>query len=113
MAQMNYYRYTRNDGTTYNAIRHRVDLALAGLGFGAASAADPSLPRSVYPRVVYCLHPASGRRRSIVCATPAAFATLTAGGQTLTLPDVGDADGDTWNVTGGRGERVRAPHLIH
>lgn len=113
MAQMNYYRYTRNDGATHNAIRHRVDLALAGLGFAAASAADAPLAQGVSPRVVYCLHSASGRRRAVVCATPAAYATLTAGGQTLTLPDVGDADGDTWNVTGGRDERVRAPHLIH
>lgn len=114
MSQFNYFRYTRNDGTTHYAIRHRTDLAaITGFGFGAASAADPAPPKGFRPRVVYSLDPATGRKRADVVATPAAYAALTAAGSTIDLPETGSATATTFNVTGGRDEGVKTPHLIH
>lgn len=112
-AQYNYYRYTRNAGG-FVAIKLGSSAAgAAGTGFVAASATDPPAPYGFRPRVVYVLHPATQRKRAIPVATAAAFAALTAGGQSLSLPELGDVDGEDWNVIGGRDERVPVPHLIH
>lgn len=114
MTQFNFFRYTRNDGATHYAIRHRIDLAaIADFGFAAASAADPPAPKGFRPRVVYLLDPVTGRKRADVVATPAAYATVTAAGHTIALPEVGSAGTTTFGSTGGRDEGVKTPHLIH
>lgn len=113
-ATYNYHRYTRNNGTTFHAIKLGSSASGAtGLGFGAASATDPPAPYGFRPRIVYVLHPATQRKRAVPVATPAAFATLTAGGQSISMPELGDIDGEDWNVIGGRDERAPVPHLIH
>jgi hypothetical protein len=116
MSTMNYFRYTNNAATDF-AIKEEVDIAAAtGTGFGTASAADPSPPFGFVPRVVYVKNTASGRRRSVRIATAAAYATLMAGGGSLTLPEKGSGTALVWNVTNGRDEhqkRGTIPHLIH
>ena len=113
-ATYNYYRYTRDDGTTFHALKVGSSAAgAAGTGFGAASAADPPAPYGFHPRVVYVLHPASQRKRAVPVATPTAFAALTAGGQSISMPELTDIDGEDWEVIGGRGERAPVAHLIH
>jgi hypothetical protein len=117
MSTMNYFRYTRNDGSTHNAVKVETDIAAeTGLGFGSASAADAAAPKGFRPRVVYVKNVASGRFRSVIVSTPAAYATLTAGGASVTLPEKGSATDLTWVVTNGRDEgfhRGTKPHLIH
>jgi hypothetical protein len=112
---MNYYAYTRNDGTTVNCIRVAADIAAAaGLGFSAASADHAAPPIGFRPRGVYLLDPATGRKRREPVATPAAFATLTGpGAHTVDLEELGSGTATTWNVTGGREEHVPVVHLIH
>jgi hypothetical protein len=118
---MNYFAYTRNDGTTVVAIKTAQDIAnTAGLGFtrnvgnlGVPDAAHPAPPKGFRARRVYLLDPATQRKRTEVVATPAAFATLTGtGGQTVTLDEITGGT-TTWNVTGGRDEKVTSPHIIH
>ena len=112
-ATYNYYRYTRNDGS-FCAIKIGSSAAGAtGLGWGAASATDDPAPYGFRPRRVYVLHPATQRKRAVPVATPAAFATLQAGGVSISLPELTDVDGETWNVVGGREEHAPAPHIIH
>lgn len=112
-ATYDYYRYTRNDGT-FCAIKVGSSAAgAAGTGFAAASAADPPAPYGFHPRVVYVLHPASGRKRAVPVATPAAFAALLAGGQSISMPELTDVDGEDWEVMGRREERAPVVHRIH
>lgn len=116
MATFNYFRYTRNDGVTNYAVKVRSDVAgVGGLGWGAASAADPPRPAGFRLRKIYSRDPTTGRRRADPVATPAAFAALLAGGQNILLEDVGIAGTVQFNVEGGREEGFRrgAPHLIH
>jgi hypothetical protein len=112
---MNYFAYTRNDGSTLNCIRVATDIAAAtGLGFGDASAAHPAPPIGFRPRGVYLLDPATGRKRREPVATPAAYATLTGPGEhTIDLEELGSGTATTWTVTGGREEHVPVVHLIH
>jgi hypothetical protein len=112
-ATYNYYRYTRNDGS-FCAIKLGSSAAGAsGTGFGSPSAADDPAPYGFHPRVVYVLHTASQRKRAVPVATPAAFATLTAGGASISMPELGDIDGEDWEVIGKREERSPVVHLIH
>jgi len=117
MSQMNYFRYTANDGSTHYAIKVETDIAAeTGLGFGSASAADPAPPKGFHPRVVYCKAPSGSRTRAVPVATPAAFATLKISGATVGLPEKGSATDLTWTVTNVREERFTRgskPHLIH
>jgi hypothetical protein len=114
---MNYFQYTRDDGSTHYSIKVETDIAnKSGLGFGSASASDPPEPHGFKPRVVYVVNTASGRHRAVPVSTPGAYATLLAGGATITLEDKASAVAPTWNVTNGRGEhfsRGTVPHLIH
>ena len=111
----NYFAYTRDDGETVCSIRLADDIAdSAGLGFGGPSAANPPPPLHHKPRQVYLLHPATGRKRAVSVATPAAYgALLNTPGATVSLFSVTEAAAQNWGVVGGRGERVRPPHLIH
>lgn len=116
MATFNYYAYTRNDGATLYSVKVRSDVAaVAALGWGAPSAANPARPFGFRVRKVYSRDPATGRRRADPVATPAAFAALLAGGQTVALEEIGAAAATTYNVEGGREEGFKrgAPHLIH
>lgn len=113
-ATFNYHRYTRNDGVTFHAIKVGSSASGAsGTGWGAPSAADGPAPYGFHPRVVYVLHPASGRKRAVPVATPAAFAALLAGGQSISMPELTDIDGEDWEVMGRREERGPVVHLIH
>lgn len=115
MAQtFNYFRYTDNNGGHWAAKVGSSATGATGLGWAAASAADPMVPKGTRLRAIYFLEPGSQRKRAVPCATPAAFAALKApGAAAVSLPDDNQLVGSNWNVIGGREERFPTVHLIH
>jgi hypothetical protein len=117
VAQKNWFRYTRDDGTTHVSVKTLAYIAATtDFGFGAASGADPLPPYGFKPRVIYLAHTATNRNRKEVVSTPAAYTALMAGNQTVDLPEEGSATLTTWRVTNGRGEhfsRGGIPGNIH
>ena len=115
MAQtFDYFQYTDNSGATWSVKVGSSATQAAGLGWGSHSNADPGIPKGSRLRAVYFLHPATQRKRAVPCATPAAFAALKAPGHAgVSLPDDNQLIGDTWNVIGGREEKIPTVHLIH
>jgi hypothetical protein len=110
----NYFRYTDNAGGHWAVKVGSSATGATGLGWSAASAADPAIPKGSRLRCIYFLHPATQRKRAVPCGTPAAFAALKApGAAAVSLPDDNQLIGDSWNVIGGREEKLPTVHLIH
>lgn len=120
---MDFFAYTRNNGSTVLSVKAPQDIAdTTGLGFtrvaGVATpdASHAAPPKGFKPRKVYLHDPATGRNRAEIVATAAAYATLLAGGATVDLFELNTGTPTTWNVTNGRDEhfsRGTVPHLIH
>lgn len=103
------YVYTSDSGNTYS-VSTDDDLAVAGLGAGAAApvAFDPEnepanyvgpFPRRAKPRVVFAQADADGARKELIAFSPTANLYQTVSRQAVTI------DGEDGVTTGRRGEK--------
>lgn len=104
------YVYTADDGNTYS-ISTDTDLAIAGLGVGAAAPVvfDPAnppanfvgaAPKRFTPRTVFAEADDDGARKNLIAFNPTADLYQTTARQAVTI------DGQTGITTGRRGEKL-------
>lgn len=102
-----WFVYRSDDGNDYlvQLDASNGDVAGAGLARAVSPANDatPQLPRRLRPRFVWAENISNGGRRRIVCGQP--DAALFQDGGTVTLDEVGDADGAPYTCTGAVGEK--------